>query len=91
MALDLAQQSSKVDPCCYYRVKDGQFFFILVHVDDYAVACSDQINFVVLMAHFWGALDTEDYLGVKLIGGVTHLLHMRISRQHQFICLDQER
>jgi len=36
---------SKVDPCFYYKVQDGQFFFVMVHVYEYAMAYSDQSYF----------------------------------------------
>mmetsp|Transcript_43485 Transcript_43485/g.81431 ORF Transcript_43485/g.81431 Transcript_43485/m.81431 type:complete len:398 (+) Transcript_43485:385-1578(+) len=91
MAFDPDLSRSKADPCFYYKVKDGNYFFVLVHVDDYAVAYSDQLYFDAWLAHFRGVPDTDEYLDIKLIGDVTHLLQMRITRVHNVMTLDQER
>jgi len=88
MAFDLAR--SKADPSLYYKVQDGQFFFVLVHVD-YAVAHSDQMHFDAWLSCFRGLLDTDDYLDIKLIGDVTHLLQMRITRINNVVGMDQDR
>lgn len=42
MPFDPALQRSNTDPSFYFKVKDGKLCFVIVHVDDYAVVCSDQ-------------------------------------------------
>mmetsp|Transcript_23995 Transcript_23995/g.45601 ORF Transcript_23995/g.45601 Transcript_23995/m.45601 type:complete len:136 (-) Transcript_23995:280-687(-) len=48
---------SKADPCFYCRVEDGQYFFVLVHVDDCAMTYSNQNYFDAWLQHFRGVPD----------------------------------
>lgn len=67
------------------------FFFALVRVDDYNVAYSNKLYVDAWLAHFCSGFDTYNYMDIKLIKNVTHLLQMRITRSHTRICLDKER
>lgn len=91
MTFDPVLDPSKADPCFDYRVKDGQFCFVRVYVNDNAVANSDQRNFDDWLSHCRGTPDADDYLDVKSSSDVTHLLQMRITRQHLLVCIDKER
>lgn len=90
MAFDPDVQRSKADRCFYYQARGGQCFLFLVHVDDCAVTYSKQLHVDAWLAQFRGTPDIDGFLDAKLIDGVTHLLHMRITRQHQLTSLDRE-
>jgi len=64
---------------------------VLVHVDDYAVVYSDHLYFDAWLAYFRGVPESDDYLDIKLIGDVTHILQIRITRANNVMSLDQER
>mmetsp|Transcript_36402 Transcript_36402/g.69861 ORF Transcript_36402/g.69861 Transcript_36402/m.69861 type:complete len:194 (-) Transcript_36402:909-1490(-) len=79
MALDPALERSHSTFCLHYRVKDGHSFFVLVYVDGYAVAYSDQQYFDECLAHLCGTPETDDFLDIKHVEDVTHLVQMRIT------------
>lgn len=91
MAFDYARVRSKLSPCFYYRVHDGKFFFVPVHMDDYYVSFSDQLYFDAWLAHFRCVPNTDEYLDIKLIGDMARLLPIRITRSHNMVWLDKER
>lgn len=56
--------------------------------NNYAVAFSGHAYYDVWVQRFEGVQDTDNYMDVKLLGEVTHLLQMRMNRQHGRICND---
>lgn len=70
-----------VDPCFYCKVKQGEYFFLLVHVDDYACAVSRQSCIDAWLQH-WGVRGSDDSLDVKLLGDVeTYYICMLSGRK----------
>lgn len=63
---------------------------MLVIVHDYDVAYPDRQYFNACLNHSHGSMEI-DHLDIKLISDVSHLLQMRITRQHPLVCLDQDK
>lgn len=78
MAFDPDIQCSLVDPWFYYNVKDGEYFYLLIHDNDYTCAYSDHLYFTSRQpcrAGVRGGRETTDsYMDIALLGDVTNLL-----------------
>jgi hypothetical protein len=76
---------SKVEPCLYYIVTATLTCFILVHVDDYVIACSDPAFYEAFYQAFSARFQITD------LGVLSHILQLRVDWGVNSVSLSQTR
>lgn len=80
MKFDPNLLQSIADPCFCSMVHDGQYFFLLVHANDYVCTYSNPSYLDAWLQHFKGVPGSDEFSEIKLLGNVESLLQMRIVR-----------
>ena len=76
---------SRVEPCLYHIITDTLVCIILVHVDDYAIACNDPEYTKQFLAAFGKRFEITN------LGRIEQILQMRLTWGSNFVELDQQR
>jgi hypothetical protein len=74
---------SILDPCLYYRWKDGKLALILVYVDDILIAYKDLSFICTIKESFLSTFDMTD------MGEMQHFLNIKITRTTNSLRMDQ--